>query len=437
MFDFDTVVVGAGPAGTKCALELASGGQKVAIIEKKAIGGTCLNVGCIPSKSYLYAAEILDNIKKARLHGIETGETSIDWQAMKKRKDKNVKILGMALTKALNEKEVEIIQGEAKVTGANELQVSDRKVTAENIVLALGTSPLFIPIMQKGEHVISSTEALDLEEIPETMAIIGGGVIGVEMASIFSKLGTKVTIIERLPKLLATQDQDLVEVLKKSLEKSGCKIHLETEVTQAKDDGDKAIVSFNGEGHEFDKALVVIGRKANYDLDQLAEVGIENDGRFVTVNENFQTSVPSIYMIGDSAFRRLTAYDAEAEALFIAEKILGKEAQLIETPVVTVFSHPELASVGITDAEGHEVKTSTYAANAKAMIMGSREGMVKIIHEKDEGKVLGVHIVGNHAADLIHQAIPIVTKGMTLKEWKHMMWSHPVLSEVFKSAIES
>lgn len=435
MYDFDTIIIGGGPAGTKCAIELANNGQKVALIEKKTIGGTCLNIGCIPSKSYLYAVELLDNIKKAKRCGIQVGEVQVDWSALKKQKDKNVKILGMALTRSLTSQGVEIIQGEGKVTAANEVQIDDRKITATNIVLALGTSPLFIPIFEKGEHVISSTEVLDLEQIPETMAIIGGGVIGVEIASIFSKLGSKITIIERLPHLLSTQDQELVAILKKSLEKDGCTIHLETEVLSAKDDGDKALVSFNGEDHKFDKALVVIGRKTNYDLDKLAKIGVENDGRLIKINKNLQTTVPSIYMIGDCTFHRLTAYDAEAQAVFVAEKILGKDAYLNKIPVTTVFSHPELASVGAL--EGPETKTSTYAANAKAMIMGSREGMVKIFHESNEGKVLGVHIVGIHAADLIHQAIPIVEKGIKLKEWKHMMWSHPVLSEVFKSAIES
>lgn len=452
MFQYDAVIIGGGPAGSRAALKLAEVGKKVALIEKDAIGGVCLNRGCVPSKSYLYFIELLENIKKAKRHGIIVGEPEIIWEEVKKRKDLNVKMLGLGLKKTLETAGVEIINGLGNLISVHEIEVKladvVKTITADKIVLAMGTEPLFLPIMPKGKNVISSTEILDLGEIPKSLAIIGGGVTGVEMASVFSVLGTEVTIIERLETLLPAQDKEITALLKKSLEKKGCKIFLSTEVLSCTDKENGAEVIYKtAVGQEqivVDKALVVIGRKNNLDLAKLSELGIENDGRKISLNENLQTTQNNIYVIGDLAGRNLTAYGGEREGECVAAHIFGKTKTINYKQIPsTVFSHPEVGQIGITEEEAvkqgieYEIKKSDYAANAKAAIMGEREGMVKMIIEKSTQKVLGVHIIGHGATDLIHQAIIPVIQEMTVEQWLEMIWSHPVLSEVIKSALES
>lgn len=438
---YDVLIVGGGPAGTKCALELGAAGKKVGLIERDAIGGVCLNRGCIPSKSYLYMVELLENIKKAKRHGIDVGDASVVWEKARKRKDQNVKVLGMGLRKSLECKGVDIIEGEAMVTGPHNVQVGEQIYSSDAIVMAVGSRPLFIPIMQQGKHVISSTEILNLEEIPESLAIIGGGVTGVEMATVFSALGTKVHIFEMQPRLLPMMDEELTAVLQKSLEKKGVQMHLGVAVQKCEDTADGARVSLESGDIDVSKALVCIGRRANYDLDAFDKLGIEHDGRTPSLNEVNQTSVPSIYIIGDAAWRNLTAYGGEREAEVVAGHILGHERSINYDHIpVTVFSHPEVAHIGLReeDIEGdYEVRRSKYAANAKAIVMSEREGLVKIVSEPGAGRILGVHMVGAHAADLIHQCLIPVMQGMNVKEWLDVVWSHPVLSEVIKTALEN
>ena len=395
----------------------------------------------------------MENIKKSKRHGLEIPEVKINWEDAKKRKDMNVKILGMGLRKSLEAKGVYIIEGEGILKSKNEVLVKtkdeEKILEAKKIVLAIGTKPLFLSFMPKGKQVISSVEMLDLPEIPKSLVIIGGGVIGVEMASVFSGLGTEVMIIEKLNTLLPHQDREITDYLKKSLEKKSCKIYLNAEVLSAKDKDDKAEVIYkNYEGQEktiiTDKVLMAIGRALTYDIKEMEKIGIENDGRKILLNKNLQTTVPNIYMIGDSAFRNLTAYGAEEEGEMVASHILGKEKTIdYDKILVTVFSHPELAQIGLTEEKAkvkgidYEVKKSEYAANGKAIILTEREGLAKIIVEKQSQKILGVHIIGAHATDLIHQALIPVMQEMTVPKWLEVVFGHPVLSEVLKNALES
>ncbi|MDP3975732.1 MAG: dihydrolipoyl dehydrogenase [bacterium] len=453
MFDYHTLIIGAGPAGTSCALKLGRAGKKVGLIEKTAIGGVCLNRGCIPSKTYLYMVELLDCIKKAKRHGIEVAEPKVLWDQVQKRKETNVKVLGMGLTKEIEHAGVAIITAEAKITGPNEVTLAgaegQKKLTAEHIVFAPGSKSLFLPTIVRGEHVISSTEILDIPGVPQSLAIIGGGVTGVEMASVFLALGTEVTIVEKQEALLPSQDREISANLKKAFEKKGCIIHLGAEVLSCADkDGQAQIIFKTSDGQEqtqaISKALVVIGRAPNYDLKELETVGIEHNGRRIKLNEHLQTSVPSIYVTGDAGFLNLTAYGSEREGQVAAEHILGNDRSIhYEHIMTTVFSHPEVAGIGLTEeqtkAKGidYEVRRGDYAANAKAVIIGEREGMAKIIVEKATQKILGVHMIGYHATELAHQAILAVTHQLTVRDWLEVVWSHPVLSEVLKSALEA
>lgn len=450
MTNYDVLIIGGGPAGSKCAEVLAHGGKKVGLIEQCAVGGTCLNRGCIPSKTYLYAVEILDVIKKAKRHGITVSEPEVIWEDVKKKKDQNVKMLGMGLAKKLTDAGVEIIEGKGVLVSEHDVQVEDVTLHTEDIVLAHGSESLFLPNMQKGEYVISSTEILDLPAIPESLCIIGGGVTGVEMASVFSTLGTKVTIIERQDSLLPALDKEITEHLKRSLEKRGCDIHLGAEVLSATDGDGKALIKYRDSGGgednlETDYALVCIGRVPNYDLDELEKAGIRTDGKRVELNEEtYRTSLPHVYMIGDCVFRNLTAYGAEREGMVVAKRILGEELTVKYDDIpVTVFSHPEVGSIGLTEEQAqekgieYEIKKSPYSVNAKAVILGEREGLTKIVVERGTQKIIGVHIVGAGATDLAHQAFLVVMQGLTVEEWLQVVWSHPVISEVFKEALES
>lgn len=451
--DFDVVIIGGGPAGTSCALRLGRAGKKVALVEKEGLGGICLNHGCIPSKTYLYAVELLEAIHKAPRHGVQVGEAQISWEAMRKRKDMNVRMLATGLKRSLECAGVEVIAAEGTWTGDHNITLKtsegERTVTAQHIVLALGSRALFPASMKKGEHVISNREVLALETLPKEMVVIGGGVIGVEMASIFLPLGVQITLLEKMDTLLPTQDREMTAHLKTALEKAGAKIHLGVEVLSAQDhDGRAQVVYKNPDGTETtltpDKALVVIGRAAPYDLKAFEANGIATDGRRPILNSSLQTSVPHVYMAGDAAFRNLTAYGAEREGECVADHILGHPRTIDYTHLpVTVFSHPEIGQIGITEEEANkrgiavDIRRSDYAGNPKAIIIGEREGKVKILLERATQKVIGVHVVGFQATELIHQAMLPFIQGMTGPEWRELLWSHPVLSEVLKAALES
>lgn len=451
--DFDVVIIGGGPAGTSCALNLGRAGKKVALIEKEGIGGICLNHGCIPSKTYLYAVEILETIRKAARHGVQVGEATVQWDQVKKRKELNVRMLGTGLKRSLECAGVEVIAAEGTWTGDHNITLKtaegERTVTAAHIVLALGSKSLFPASMQPGEHVISNREVLALETLPKEMVVIGGGVIGVEMASIFLPFGVQITLLEKMDTLLPAQDREMTAHLKTALEKAGVKIHLGVEVLSAIDHEGRAQVVYKTlEGTEAtitpDKALVVIGRTAPYDLKAFEANGLATDGRRPILNEYLQTSVPHVYMAGDAAFRNLTAYGAEREGECVASHILGHPRTIDYTHLpVTVFSHPEIGQIGITEEEAqksgmdYEIRRSDYAGNPKAIILGEREGKVKILLERTTQKVIGVHVVGFQATEIIHQAMLPFIQGMTGQEWRELLWSHPVLSEVLKAALES
>ncbi|MEN6370732.1 MAG: dihydrolipoyl dehydrogenase [Armatimonadota bacterium] len=454
-FDADILFLGAGPGGYVGAIRAGRMGAKTVIIEKAAVGGTCLNVGCIPTKALLSTVEVVNNVKRAADFGIEVGGFSIDFPKIIDRKDKIVQQLRKGVELLLKRENVRVMQGTGKIVDQHTVEVeaadgSKERITAKNIIIATGSVPALLPLpgFEVGGAVWTSTEALSARSIPKSLLVVGGGYVGLEFGYAYAKLGTEVTVVEMLPKLLINMDNELAKELEKSLKKTGLKIKTSAAVLRAEDSAIGKKVTFkNADGVEeeieVEKVLLSIGRKPNTANIGLESVGISTERGRIIVNDRMQTNVSGIYAIGDCVGNPMLAHVAFHEATVAVANCFGEDKHMSYKAVPgVVFTHPEVASVGMTEEDARErygdenirVGKFPFIANGKALGMGEKEGFAKVIADAKYGEILGVHIIGPHATDMITEATLAIQSEATIDDIEATIHPHPTLSEPIHEA---
>ncbi len=447
--NFDLVVIGAGPGGYVCAFRAAQLGLKVALVEKRAtLGGTCLNVGCIPSKALLHSSEHVAFAKgHAAAHGIKFGSVEIDLPTMLKRKDEVVAKNTGGLTLLAKARKVAVLTGEASFTSATTVAVKGDKgvteVTAKNIVIATGSAPVELPFMKfDGKTVVSSDQAIAFPEVPKKLVVVGGGVIGVELGSVWSRLGADVTVVEFLPKIIATYDDDIIRNFTRIMQKQGLKIEVGAKVTGYA----KGILTAERDGKvlEFpaDKVLVAVGRRPYTDSLGLDQAGVELDEKKrVKVDGHLRTTAKNIWAIGDVVAGPMLAHKAEEDGAAVAEWIAGKAGHINWDLVPgIVYTHPEVASVGLGEdaakAKGIAINIGkfNFAANGRAIAADATDGYVKIIADAKTDKILGAQILGANAGELISEIVTHMEYGGSAEDLGRTIHAHPTMSEAIKEA---
>ena len=450
--EVDTLVVGAGPGGYVAAIRAAQLGQKVTIVDKGALGGTCLNVGCIPSKALIQAGHLADAAKGNDDLGITTENVSIDFAKVQDWKGSVVNRLTSGVEGLLKGNKVDIVKGEVYFVDTNNVKVMDEKdsqtYTFKNCIIATGSSPIEIPSFPFSDRVLDSTGGLALKEIPESLVVIGGGYIGTELGSAYANFGTKVTIVEGAEDILATFEKQMRSVVKKRLKKKGTEIITDAlaKGVEETDNGAKVTYEVGGkeETVEADYVLVTVGRKPNTSELGLEQVGIELDDKgLVKIDKQCRTNVENIYAIGDIVEGLPLAHKASYEGKVAAEAISGQKSEIdyIGMPAV-VFSDPEMASVGYTEQEakdeGIDIKASKFpfAANGRALSLNDTEGFLKLITRKEDGLVIGGQIVGPNASDMVAEIGLAIEAGMTAEDIALTVHAHPTLGEITMEAAE-
>ena len=453
--DTSVIVIGGGPGGYVAAIRAAQLGAKVTLIEKQYLGGTCLNVGCIPTKCLLHSAELVEDIKnQGKDIGVEVDGVKVNFQQVIAHKNDISKKLTGGVAGLLKMNKVKKIDGEATFVGEKKLSVkkadgTTEEMTADAIIVATGSinSQPPIPGLKENPNCIDSTGALSLEKLPKTMVVIGGGVIGLELACAYAGFGTKITVVEAMDHMLPMLDGDLTKIGVAHMKKMGMEFNLECPVQSVEESPVGAkVVCKNKAGEtvsfEAEKVLVAIGRKANTASLNLEAGKIDNDRGRIIVNDKMETNVPGVYAIGDCVLGHAQlAHTASAMGEVAAENIMGQEAHYDEkTNPTCVYIEPEAASVGLTEeqckAQGLEYKVGKFpmSANGKALILNGGEGIVKIIAGKEFGEILGMHIIGPRATDLICEGALAIEGEMTLDEIIATIHSHPTVTETIREA---
>jgi len=454
-FDYQLVVIGSGPGGYIAAIRASQLGLKTAIVEKdKTLGGTCLNVGCIPSKALLSSTEYLHFARERfAAHGIIAGDIKVDLGAMMKRKGEVVGKLTGGVAYLMKKNKIEVVKGLGRLADGNTVEVTredgaKRTLKAQNILLATGSVPVELPFLKfDGKRVISSDQAIALEKTPKTMLVIGAGAIGLELGSVWARLGAEVTVIEFLPRIAALGfDAETSKILQRNLEKLGMKFELSTKIESAKvSDKGVELQGVKGDAkisYSADIVLVAVGRKpftTGLDLDK-AGVKLTEKGR-IAVNDHWQTSVPSIYSIGDVIDGPMLAHKAHEEGVAVAERLAGKPGHVNYDVIPgVIYTAPEAASVGITEEEAKEKKIEvrvgkfTFTANGRAIASDTTEGFAKIIADAKTDRVLGAHIVAANASELIAETVLLMEYSGSSEDLARTIHAHPTMSEAVMEA---
>ena len=448
--EFDLIVIGAGPAGYVAAIRGSQLGLKVALVEKeKSLGGTCLNVGCIPSKALLNSSEKYESAHHHFAdHGVEVGQVKLDLGKMLKRKDGVVAKLTGGIGMLMQKNKVKVFQGTASFKDANTVYIDGKEeVRAKNILIAAGSVPVELPHMKfDHKNIIDSTDALSLGAVPKHLVVVGAGVIGLELGSVWRRLGAKVTLIDLEDELLVTMDKDLRKTALKTFEKQGLEFILGAKVSGQKVTKAGVELSYetkDGKTHTItgDKVLVSVGRRANTQSLGLEAVGVKTERGVIEINKDYQTSVPSIYAVGDCVPGPMLAHKGSEEGVVAVEKIAGHFGHLNYNAIASVvYTHPEIAGVGLSEeqakAAGHEVKIGkfSFAANGRALAVAEDDGFVKIVADKKTDRLLGMHIISANASELIAEGALAVEFAASAEDVARAVHAHPTMAETIKEA---
>ena len=447
----ENLVIGSGPGGYVAAIRLGQLGRETMLVERETLGGVCLNVGCIPSKTIVRAAKLMKEIQRAQDFGIETSQPKMDLQKLQIWKKGVVDKLTQGVAYLCKGNKVNVVYGEAKFQSPHQVEIKSKEgsriVTADNVIIATGSRPVELPSFKfDGKFVITATEALSFAEAPRNFVIIGGGVSGLELGMAYARFGSHVTVIEMLDQLLPGTDIELVRVVERRLKKLGVDTHLKARAEWAKD-GKVGAQLADGKEIEVpaDKVMVVVGRRPNSDQIGLETTGVKTDqAGFIQVNAQMQTNVPGIYAIGDIVGQPLLAHKASKQGTVAAEVIAG-EASAADFKAMpgAIWTDPEIATVGLTETEakkqGYEpiVGKFPFAALGRAVAVGETEGFIKVVADRESEQILGIHMVGADVTDLISEAALAIEMGATLDDLALTVHPHPTLPEAVMEATEA
>lgn len=451
----EVVVIGSGPGGYSAAFRAADLGKKVVLVEKFAsIGGVCLNVGCIPSKALLHAAKVMDEADSMEDHGISFGKPKIDLKKLLGWKDGVVTKLTGGLKALAAQRKVEIMQGFAKFTSDKEVSVElDGKTTTisfENCIIAVGSTPVKLPFIPEDDRIVDSTGALELRSVPKNMLVIGGGIIGLEMATVYYGLGSKIDVVEFMPQVMGTADPDCAKIYLKWIKKRYNNIMMETKVVKVEAKKDGIHVTFEGKNAPekpvvYDGVLVAVGRTPNGKLVDADKAGVNVDERgFIAVDNQLRTNVPHIFAIGDVVGQPMLAHKAVPEGRTAAEVIAGKKHYFEPKVIPSVaYTDPEVAWTGLTEPEAKEKGINygkgvfPWAASGRSLSLGRDEGMTKVLFDNDTNRIIGCAIIGPNAGDLIAEASLAIEMGCDAEDIALTIHPHPTLSETIMMATEA
>lgn len=458
---YDVVIIGSGPAGYTAAIRAGQYGLRTALVERDPyLGGTCLHVGCIPTKALLFNAELWDHLKEAKEYGIEgVASRKLNWEAVLERKAKVVNKHAKGLEFLMRKNKVETTKGYGRLAGpaqngVHTVEVTDGNKTSQlktkNIILATGSEARMIPGLEPGDRVLTNIEILKLGAVPKSLIVVGAGAVGVEFASIFRSFDCEVSILEMLPRMVPLEDEDVSKELARVYRKRGIQSHLGAKVEKVERSKTGVAVTFSVEGKqqklEAEKILIAIGRKPNTDNAGIEKTRIQTERGFVKTNQWMETAEPGVYAIGDIVLGTpQLAHVGAMEGIVAVSKIAGKADKpinLLRIPNVT-FCHPEIGSVGLTEAkareQGYDVKVGKFpfTANSRASIVGEHEGFIKIVSDNEYGEILGVHIIGPQATELIAEAVTAMELEATVEDLMWTIHAHPTLAEAMLDASNS
>ncbi|MBU7005753.1 dihydrolipoyl dehydrogenase [Phosphitispora fastidiosa] len=449
---YNIAIIGGGPGGYVAAIRAAQLGAKVAVVEKADLGGTCLNWGCIPTKALVAGTETLHMVKKSEEFGISADNPTVNFAAMMERKNQVVQRLVKGINYLFKKNKIVLYEGIGMLASVNRIEVmkndgTAEKIEAENIIIATGSEPALITSLgYDGDRVITSNEALSLTEIPRSLLIIGGGVIGCEFACIFAELGCDITIVDVMPAILPGIEEEASKLMQSLFKRRKIKVITSAKIAEVrKDSGSVTAVLDSGEELAAEKVLISIGRTFNTEGLGLRELGIEQGPKNeITVNSRMQTNIPNIYAIGDITNKIQLAHVASAQGITAVENIMGRQKEMNYDVVPNcIFTAPEIAGVGITSRQAREqgINISSgkfpFMALGKAQASGKTDGFVKILADVKTDRILGVHIVGPHATDLIAEAALAVRLGATSEQLAETIHAHPTLAEAMMEAAEA